>query len=70
MNRAAVSSSNIRSVGFDPEFGVLEVEFHSGSVYQYAHVPHSLVTLFLSASSKGSFFNARIRDRFTTKQIK
>ncbi|WP_326790587.1 KTSC domain-containing protein [Streptomyces sp. NBC_00151] len=32
MERTAVRSSNVRSVGYTG--GILEVEFHSGSVYQ------------------------------------
>ncbi len=33
MERISVVSSNIKSVGY--EKGILEIEFHTGSVYQY-----------------------------------
>lgn len=39
MKRQSVSSSNLRSVGYDPETKTLEVEFQNGSVYQYFNVP-------------------------------
>ena len=37
MYRIPVSSSNLASVGY--EGGILEIEFKSGSVYQYSGVP-------------------------------
>lgn len=39
MQRTHVMSSNLRAVGYAPESQVLEVEFKSGSVYVYSHVP-------------------------------
>ena len=41
MNRTPVSSSNLASVGYDPENRILEIEFHGGSIYQYFSVPES-----------------------------
>lgn len=35
MERQYVSSSNIASIGYDPDNQVLEIEFLSGAVYQY-----------------------------------
>lgn len=42
MNRVPVSSSNIRSVGYDPQAQIPEVEFHNGGVYQYSHVSETV----------------------------
>ena len=42
MKRVPVSSSNLASVGYDPELRVLEVEFHNHTVYQYRNVPHHI----------------------------
>ena len=39
MNRKPVRSSNISSIGYDSESKTLEIEFHSGGVYQYFNVP-------------------------------
>ena len=39
MERQYVSSSNIASIGYDPDNQVLEIEFLSGAVYQYYDVP-------------------------------
>jgi hypothetical protein len=34
MKRETVGSSNIRSIGYDQNTNILEVEFRSGRVYQ------------------------------------
>ena len=41
MERIAVSSSNLASVGYDEANSVLEIEFNHGGVYQYYDVPLS-----------------------------
>jgi hypothetical protein len=60
MERQAVDSSNIRSIGYDPETWTLEVEFTTGAVYQYECEPE-LAQAFLDAESKGKFFAQHIR---------
>ena len=64
MIRQPVSSSNIRSIGYDSESNTLEVEFLSGRVYQYFDVPESIYNELMHASSHGSFFHRYIRDRY------
>lgn len=61
MQRTTVSSSNIRSIGYNLQSAILEVEFASGDVYQYFDVPEHLYRQFLSASSQGQFLNDYIR---------
>ena len=39
MERRAVRSTNVASVGYDPKSMVLEIEFKRGGVYQYSGVP-------------------------------
>ncbi len=39
MDRIQVRSSNIRSIGYDQNRQILEVEFLKGGVYQYFDVP-------------------------------
>ncbi len=69
MNRQDVSSSNIRSIGYDSESQTLEIEFHSGGIYQYFNVPKSTYNELMSASSHGSFFSRQIKDQFEWTQI-
>jgi hypothetical protein len=70
MNRAAVRSSNIRSVGYDGQTLTLEVEFHNGTLYQYSGVPAAVHVGLLSAPSKGTYFHDHIRDRFPCRQVR
>lgn len=70
MERARVSSSNIRSIGYDAQGEVLEIEFDNSGLYQYFGVSQQLYERFMAASSKGKFFSAHIRDKFRTKKIR
>ncbi|UOO89101.1 KTSC domain-containing protein [Vitreoscilla massiliensis] len=67
MIRSVVASSNLRSVGF--EGGTLEIEFHSGSVYQYFNVPESVYLGLLRASSKGRYHHTCIKGVYRYKRI-
>ncbi|MEW5803885.1 MAG: KTSC domain-containing protein [bacterium] len=69
MIRKSVSSSNILSVGYDRETSILEVKFHSGHLYQYVNVPESVYHALMSASSKGSYLHAHIKDRYRCRQV-
>jgi hypothetical protein len=55
MQRTTVSSSNIASIGYDASSQVLEVQFRSGSIYQYSDVPASVHQALMMASSHGSY---------------
>lgn len=57
MNREYVASSNIASVGYDPDSETLEIEFNSGAVWQYFNVSENVYRELL-AGSVGKFFNA------------
>ncbi len=62
MERIAVTSSNINSVGYDLNSMTLEIEFHSGSIYQYFDVPESEYHNLISADSVGSYFHRNIKN--------
>lgn len=61
MNRTPVTSSNLASVGYDPDRHVLEVGFHNGTVYQYFAVPHSVYDGLMRAGSHGRYFDAFVK---------
>lgn len=61
MHRQAVSSSNIRSIGYDAGARVLEVEFLNGSVYQYHNVHQHLYDGLMRAASHGSYLDQFIK---------
>jgi hypothetical protein len=68
MNRIPVSSSNLKSVGYENQ--TLEIEFHSGGLYQYPNVPSSIYQGLMSASSKGSYFAQQIKNRFPFHRLR
>ena len=64
MRRVQLVSSMIASAGYDAPARVLEIEFLSGAVYQYADVSVDLYEALLSAPSHGRLFQTRIRNAF------
>jgi hypothetical protein len=62
MNRVPVSSSNLASVGYDPEQRILEVEFLNRSVYQYLGVPSQVYSGLMSAGSHGSYLDLHVKE--------
>lgn len=68
-SRERVESTSLRSVGYDPASHTLDIEFRSGRVYRYFQVPPSLHEALMAASSKGRFFVAQIRNRFSYHQV-
>lgn len=69
MKRARVESSLLWTVGYDPETLTLELEFKSGRVYQYFHVPGTVFESFVASESLGAFFNSQIRDSYGYSRI-
>jgi hypothetical protein len=43
MERHSVTSSNVKSIGYDASSSTLEVEFNSGGIYQYYSVPKAYI---------------------------
>jgi len=69
MYRTPVTSSNIRSIGYDSQLSVLEVEFNSGDIYQYFDVSENLYKQFLNTSSRGQFLNDYIRYNYRYQKV-
>lgn len=69
MDREQVKSSNIKSVGYDPEQTLLEVEFKNGAVYQYEDVPEDIYQDMLVAESVGKYFNTQVKGVYAEKRV-
>ncbi len=69
MERTAVESKSVASVGYDPERFELEVEFRNGRVYRYEQVPVAAYRLLLQAPSVGEYINKVVKPRFTAKAL-
>jgi len=61
MRRKRVSSSAIRSMGYDLSSHTLELEYVSGRVYRYFDVPEDVVQALREAPSLGEFVNTAIK---------
>ncbi len=64
MERAPVVSESVASVGFDEGSSTLEVEFSSGSVYQYFDVPQTVFEELVGADSIGTYLNRSIKGSY------
>lgn len=69
MQRMPVASSNLKSVGYDPVTQTLEVEFHSGGVYQYYGVPVEEFEALMAAKSHGQYLSRYIRNVYHYRQV-
>ena len=67
MLRQSVSSSNLKSVGY--ENGILEVEFHGGGIYQYYGVPENVYYALMAASSKGRYLENVVKGHYQYRRI-
>lgn len=69
MIRDPVASSNIASIGYDPDSETLEVEFTNGSIYQYFNIPTGLHDQLMIAPSKGQFLNLYIKNAYPYSRV-
>jgi hypothetical protein len=69
MHRHAVNSSVIRTLGYDPQTSVMEVEFRTGRVYHYSAIPAAVYDDLLRANSIGEYFNREIRPNYPYVEV-
>lgn len=69
MKREDVTSSNIRSIGYDEDKEILEVEFQNKHIYQFFGVGKSVHKKLLKAESIGKTFNESVRNNFKYKKV-
>ncbi|QHG18003.1 KTSC domain-containing protein [Nostoc sp. ATCC 53789] len=64
-----VSSSMAIALGYDRDEQILQVEFQSGSVYQYLGVDEDTWEDLHASDSVGSFFNQEIKGRYDCDRL-
>ncbi len=69
MERYSVASSNIASIGYDAPSQTLEVEFLSGTIYQYYGVPENMYEQLMQESSKGRFLDTYIKNAYGYSRV-
>jgi hypothetical protein len=70
MHFTPIESTALRTVAYDAATQHLEVEFRDRSAYRFIGVPAELHAALLTSSSKGGFFNRRIRRCFRFERIR
>ncbi|AFZ09339.1 KTSC domain-containing protein [Microcoleus sp. F8-D3] len=65
----SVDSEMARSIGYDEEEQVLQIEFSSGSVYQYSDVEPQIWESLQDADSTGKFFNSEIKGYYSSRRV-
>jgi hypothetical protein len=69
MERTEVSSSYIKSIGYDYKTQKLEVEFNKGDVFEYSEVPVEAYNAFMKSDSKGYYFHQVIKKNFSSIRL-
>jgi hypothetical protein len=64
-----VNSSNVESVGFDPDTRELWVRFLNGGTYVYSNVDETTFNELLAAPSVGSYLNRSIKNNFEYRKV-
>lgn len=62
-------SSNIAEFRFDKTTDTLQVDFVSGSTYEYYNVSPATNRGFQAAASKGAFFARAIKGKYSYEQV-
>lgn len=62
-------SSVIADFEYEPELARLTVTFTTGRIYEYFMIPPDIAASFQKAPSKGTFFNTKIRDRYSFREV-
>ena len=70
MQRQAVQSSVLQSVGYDPRAKILELEFREGGTWDYFNLSPGVYKRFIGSESLGHFFVKKIKGRYTELKIK
>jgi KTSC domain len=69
MTRQLITSTALKSVGYDAVAHVLEVELQAGPIHRYFDVPQSVYETLISAPSKGRYFDNNVRGKYEHRQI-
>lgn len=70
MQRKAVISRNLQSIGYDEASRVLEVEFKNNTIYQYFGVPAGEYRGLMNAGSHGTYHHAHIKNAYPYERVR
>lgn len=70
MIRVPVKSTNILSIGYDPDSQMLEIEFNTKRVYRYSNVPPHVYAGLMKSESHGKYFQAHIANAYSHVEVR
>jgi len=63
------NSSNVASVGYDTEAGILTVSYNNNRSYDYYDVPPEVFAEIQSVESVGTYLASEVKGKFSTKPV-
>jgi hypothetical protein len=70
MKREPVESTAIKSIGYNEDKHLLEVEIlETGKIYQYKEVPLEEYFDFMDAKSLGEYYNRVIKEKYEYREL-
>ncbi|SCU87797.1 conserved hypothetical protein [Cupriavidus necator] len=69
MDRTPVVSSNVASIGYDPDSSTLEIEFNNGSIYQYFDVSENIYEELRTSGSIGGYLATNIKGVYRYSRV-
>lgn len=65
-----IESSNLGSIGYDPEKQILAVQFaKSATVFHYAGITPEMALALYGAESKGKYYSTNIKGKFHAERM-
>ena len=64
MQMIRVNSSAIIAIGYDEQTSRMRIQFQQGDSYDFCRVPPDVHAALMHASSKGTYYNIHIKDRY------
>ena len=64
MEMISVISRAISDIGYDKPTQHMRIKFKQGDTYSYCRVPENIFLELLSATSKGTYYDRYIKDKF------
>jgi len=70
MEMKPVDSSNVHSVGYDPESQTMRVAFHNGATHDYSEVPPETHAALMASDSVGAHLHKHVKSAHSSVRIK
>jgi hypothetical protein len=70
LKRTQIESSSIKSIGYEPEGKLLEIELRGGGIYQYFQVPPKVFDDLINAASAGRYYSKYVRAVYKYRKVR